>query len=35
MFVDTTEKVQHGWTEVEETYDDCGNLQSTRAVSLM
>ncbi|XP_060571524.1 FYN-binding protein 1-like isoform X3 [Ruditapes philippinarum] len=31
----TTEKEQHGWTEVEETYDDCGNLQSTRAVSLM
>ncbi|XP_053395312.1 FYN-binding protein 1-like isoform X2 [Mercenaria mercenaria] len=33
--LDTTEKVQHGWTEMEETYDDCGNLQSTRAVSLM
>lgn len=32
-----SEKEQHGWTEVEEMYDDCGNLRpvSTRAVSFM
>lgn len=35
IYVESSHKVEHGWTETEETYDDCGNLASTRAVSII